>query len=343
MPTSDPAPRGRLAALSARLAGLPRPARWLVLAALLATLVAVNRLSLERARQARDRVALAEQGEVLYVPDTRLLRLMTLGYDQAAADLMWIRTLEYFARHFTTDRRYRWLEFFLDQVIELDPDFVKVYHWAGATVLYGRRFTEENIELSSRFYRRALARDPDDYEAAYRLGLNHYIELPSALIRGAAPGDTAARAEAERHRERGLAYLEQAANAPGAPDRMRNLVAAISSRLGNHQLALQYLIDLYIQTDDPDRKTELRQRIDALRAEGADGALAEAAADFERSWKTTYPYVPPAVFAAMGEPAGPGVADVDWRTLLPGVTLADPDAAPLDPAPPDPAPKDPAP
>ncbi len=302
--------------LGRRLAGLPRAARWALVAALLVALVAVNRLSLERARQARDRDAVAMQGEVLYVPDTRLLRLMTLGYEQAAADLMWIRTLEYFARHFSTDRRYRWLEFFLDQVIELDPDFVKVYHWAGATVLYGQRFTLDNIALSNRFYQRALARDPDDYEAAYRLGLNHYIEVPSALNRVEQPD----RARIRRHRAIGLGYLEQAANSPGAPARMRNLVAAISSKLGNHQLALQYLIDLYIQTDDPDRKVELRRRIDALRAEGADGALAEAAADFERRWKRHHPYVPPGVYALLGEPTGP-VADVDWRSLLPGVSI----------------------
>lgn len=313
--------------LAARLAGLPVGARWLLVAATLLTVIAVNRLSLERARQVRDRDAIALQAEVLYVPDTRLLRLMTLGYEQAAADLMWIRTLEYFARHFSTDRQYPWLEFFLDQVMALDPDFVKVYHWAGATVLYGRRFTLENIEQSSQFYRRALERDADDFEAAYRLGLNHYIEMPSALQRTPDPDA----AEIRLQRELGLSYLEQAANTPGAPDRMRNLVAAISSKLGDHQLALQYLIDLYIQTDDLDRKIDLRRRIDALRAEGADGALAEAAADFERRWKAHHPYLPPSVYALLGEPTGPR-PDVDWRRLLPGVDLdADPASPPSAP------------
>ncbi len=316
MPSPTPTDRSALERFAYRLAALPRPARWLLVVAALLTAIAVNRLSLERARQVRDRDAIALQDEVLYVPDTRLLRLMTLGYEQAAADLMWIRTLEYFARHFSSDRRYPWLEFFLDQVIALDPDFTKVYHWAGATVLYGRRFTVENITLSNRFYRRALERDPDDFEAAYRLGLNHYIEMPSALRRN--PDHDEARERLER--ELGLSYLEQAANAPGAPTRMRNLVAAISSKLGDHQLALQYLIDLYIQTDDIDRKIDLRRRIDALRAEGADGALAEAAADFERRWKTHHPYLPPAVYALLGEPTG-AVPDVDWRRLLPGVDL----------------------
>lgn len=300
--------------LAARLARLPPAARWALVFAVALTLVALNRWMLVAARQARDTSSIAETAEVLYVPDTRLVRLMTLGYEQAAADLVWVRTLEYFARHFVTDRRYRWLEHFLDQVIELDPKFEKVYHWAGASVLYGRRFTPANIALSNRFYRRALDANPDDYEAAYRIGLNHYIEMPAALAR-----EGADKAAQDREREIGLEFLERAANIPGAPERMRQLVASISSRLGKQQLALQYLVDLYIQTDDPERKAELRARIDALRTEGAD--FAEAAARFESDWKAHYPYVPPAVFALMGEPAGSTTRDVDWRRLLPDVAL----------------------
>ena len=89
-----------------------------------------------------------------------------------------------------------WLEYFLNQIVELDPDFTKVYHWAGANVLYGRRFTNENVHRSNRYYELALKRNPDDFEAAYRLGLNHYVELKS---------DDAE--EAQKNREMGLAYL----------------------------------------------------------------------------------------------------------------------------------------
>lgn len=299
-----------------RLAALPLAARWALILAVALTLTALNRWMLVGARQARDTSSLAETAEVIYVPDIRLVRLMTLGYEQAAADLMWVRTLEYFARHFVTDRRYRWLEHFLDQVIELDPKFEKVYHWAGASVLYGQAFTAENIMLSNRFYRRALDANPDDYEAAYRIGLNHYIEMPAALHRAGA-----SRAEQDRERELGLWHLEQAANIPGAPERMRQLVASISSRLGKHQLALAYLVDLYIQTDDPDRKAELQARIDGLRTEGVGAEFAEAAARFEENWKAHFAYIPPAVFALMGEPDGSVTHDVDWRRLLPDVAL----------------------
>lgn len=277
----------------------------ITVAALLTTLV-LNRLFLLDAHQARDRDPLVATAEVLYVPDTRMLRVLFLGYDQAAADVVWVRTLEYFARHFNGDRQYRWLEHFLDQVIELDSRFQKVYHWAGANVLYGRRFTNANVRLSNRFYELALENDPNDFEAAYRLGLNYFIELKS--------DDPD---ERRLFQEKGLAYLEMASSMPGSPDRLKSLVAGISSRLGKQQLAQQYLIDLFLTTNDPDQKESLRHRIERMRQEMGQGVAAHAAERFEENWKDTLPYVPPALFALLGEPDSKRVADVDWRTLTP--------------------------
>lgn len=284
----------------------------LLVACSLLTLVIVNRLYLVEARTARAESVVIATGEVLYVPDVRTSRIVGLGYDQAMADLLWIRTLGYFAQHFTSDREYRWLEHFIEQIIELDPKFRKVYHWAGANVLYGRRFTNSNVRLSNRFYKQALDRFPDDYEAAYRLGLNYYIEM------------NAKDAEEKRvFKEIGLSYLEMAANRPKAPARIRSLVASISGKLGKQQVAMQYLIDLYLQATDERTKLELKARMDALRDElGGDDALLEAAKAFEAKRTRLVPYVPTAMFALMGEPDSAEQPDVDWRTLLPDVNLS---------------------
>ena len=245
------------------------------------------------------------QGEVLYVPDRRQLRLMTLGYDQTAADLVWVRTLEYFASHFKGDRRYPWLEHFLEQIISLDPDFTKVYHWAGANVLYGRRFTNENVERSNHFYALALKRDPDDFEAAYRLGLNYYVELKS--------DDSEQR---RKWREQGLSYLDRAANTPWAPTRVRNLVASISSRLGKKQIALQYLVDLYVQTSDPIQRDKLKLRIEAIQKEIGRSAGPEDAVRFEADRKKHFAYLSPALFSILGEPHRQRIGDKGWRDLV---------------------------
>ena len=263
------------------------------------------------ARHLKSNEAFAMQGEIVYVPDRRQLRLMTLGYDQTAADIVWVRTLEYFASHFKSDRKYPWLEHFLEQIISLDPEFSKVYHWAGANVLYGRRFTNENVRRSNRFYELALENSPDDYEAAYRLGLNFYVELRSEDVE-----------ERRRWREKGLYYLERAANTPGAPARTRKLVAAVSNKLGKGQLALQYLIDLFLQTTDEAKRADLKLRIDVLKKEMGRSAIAEQAMIYEAGRVEMFPYVPAPMYALLGEPKKIKVGDTHWRTLLEDVDVS---------------------
>jgi hypothetical protein len=286
--------------------------KFALILTLLVSSVLVNQSSLLAAREQKDNATFAAQGEVIYVPELRQMRLMTLGYSQAAADITWLRTLEYFADHFRSDRRYPWLEVFLEQIVALDPGFTKVYHWAGANVLYGRRFTNENVERSNHFYELALKQNPDDFEAAYRLGLNHYIELSSKD-----------KDVARTYRERGLAYFEQAANTPGAPDRVRRLIAAVSSKLGKHQLSLQYLVDMYMQTSDAEQKEVLRLRIIALKKTLGTSEIADEALQFTRKWKAMFPYVPPSMYAILGEPDENGTMDVYWAELLPDVAISE--------------------
>ena len=296
--------------MSSRANQINKWIKWALVATVLFTTVALNQSTLLGVRQHKDNATFALTSEVIYVPDIRQLRLMTLGYDQAAADLVWIRTLEYFASHFKGDRKYPWLEYFLDQIIILDPNFTKVYHWAGANVLYGRRFTNENVFRSNRFYEMALANDADDFEAAYRLGLNYYVELkakdPDVL---------------RKYREKGLYYFERAANTPGAPDRIRRLIAAISSKLGKHQLSLQYLLDLYMQSTDVEQRDALRERIQRLKEKLGESSLADEAFQFQKGWKASFAYLPASMYAILGEPTSTGIEDRDWRRLIPDVNL----------------------
>ena len=122
-----------------------------------------------------------------------------------------------------------------------------------------------------------------------------------------------------------LSYLERAANTPDAPDRLRSLVAAISSRLGKQQLALQYLIDMYIATDDPQTKREMKARIRALEAEAGDTGYTRVAETFERNWKRLVPYATPALYVLLGEPTQIEQPDVDWRSLTPDIHIDAPD------------------
>lgn len=265
---------------------------------------------LEAATTMTNAAALVDTKETLYVPDTRTTRLTFLGYDQAAADIMWLRTVAYFARKFTTDRQYPWLPHFVDQVIALDPKFRRVYHWAGASVLYGQIFTNNNVRLSNRFYEAALAQYPEDSEAALRLGLNYYVEMKSD-----SPEDR------ERFKEKGAQYIEMAANMPGAPQRTRQLAAGIYSRRGDGALAVQSLLQMLESTEDADQRVWLRERIAELEVSGTGSELAAQLEAFEGRRKSKFPYLTPAFYLLIDAHVGATMADLTWRELVSDVSV----------------------
>lgn len=302
-----------------RLGPLTRAALWCFA---LVWLVFVHRYSGLAADLVRHDVALVRQGEVVYVPDDQIVRVLTLGYNQAAADLLWLRTVDYFAQNFRGKRTYRWLNYFLEQILRFDPKFGAVYHWAGANVLYGSFFKREDVLASNHFYALALERFPDDYEAAYRLALNYMVELR-----------TDDPEEKRRFQEIGLGYLELAAQQPKAPPQMRNLAASFSRQLGHTQLAQQYLLDQYMHAEDELTRASLLDRLHSLDAESA-AQSAQEAERFHTHWQANFAYVPATLYALMGEPAlGPDAQgaptvvtpDRSWRDLL---DILDPSDAP---------------
>ena len=230
-----------------------------------------------RVQQARESVL--QHDEVVYVPSINQSKLIYLGYDQTAADVLWVRSLNYFARHLLTDREYPWLPKFVDQILELDPQFKSVYWWAGSSLLYGRFRTNEVVMEANHYYERALKQFPNDHEAAYRLGMNYHSELQSD--------------DPEMHkrfRRKALYYLELAASMPDAPKRIGELVAALNLKYGADELALQYLTDLYIRTKDPAELKRLERRMKALNATADTATRQQAIKDYKKAWSESLYY-----------------------------------------------------
>ena len=297
--------------LVAIVAALPGSVRGVIVICILLTMTVVNRSYLLESRNIRAGDSVVETAEVLYVPEKGVIQAIFLGYDQAAADLLWLRTLDYFGRHLMSDRKYDWLEHFVDQIIALDPQFRRVYHWAGANVLYGRRFTNTNVGLSNRFYAKALAQFPEDHEAAYRLGINYYIEMQSDN-----PD------ERRRFKDKGLQYLEMAANTPGAGRDLKRLVASLYSQLGEQRLAIRYLTEIYVDEADPVKREELRARLAQAKADIDFRAIEDEYAEFDKARKASFPYLSADMYIVLGQPTSTPNGDLDWRTLMPDLDLS---------------------
>lgn len=258
----------------------------------------LTRSSVGSARGAADEVVLLSRVEVT--------RLLTLGYDMAAADALWVRAIQYFARHMLGDRRFPWLEPLVEQLLRLDPRFRDAYFWAGTCVLYAGEITPARVRRANAFYLAALERFPEDYEAPYRLGVNLYSEMRSE--------DPEQRARDQRL---GLAYLERAARARNAPESVRDLARGVARRVGDDEVLFYALTDELARAGDPELRGALEGRLEELmrRMEGSGElrALLEESERRERERLSLAPYLDPLDFEQVRRAPPPPRS---WRALL---------------------------
>jgi len=137
--TSAPAPSNRL--------GLPgRILVLVVMAQLLAAVALLQRAIDERFGEYR------ATEEVLYIENGEVLKKVLLGFDSLAADIYWLRTVQYFGgqRLYSTEKRFELLEPLLNITTTLDPKLKIVY-------TYGATFLSESWPLGAGVPLKALA------------------------------------------------------------------------------------------------------------------------------------------------------------------------------------------
>src|SRR5688572_19810751 len=81
------------------------------------------------ARSIRDGWPKTEEYVVLPPPGAALYVSVPPTYRELAADIVWARALVYYGSSITGETDLRYLERFIDTVLELDPKFRRVYRW----------------------------------------------------------------------------------------------------------------------------------------------------------------------------------------------------------------------
>jgi hypothetical protein len=223
----------------------------------------------------------AVAAETLYLPPLPVLRVLSLGWQPALADLLFVRAQAYFVSHFFADRQFRWLD--------LDPDNPRVYQWAGQVAKLGQNVDDDVIRRSNRFLEAGVARHPRDWRLHLDLGFNLNFEL---VGRNDAER-TAARLKARDH-------FAAAAGIPGAPVDP-NFVAALFERGHENELAMSYALQKYYESTG-EQRAQLLRRIGAIS-----GALADGIKDEEDRWREDYPFLPVALFALVTDRGHAGV------------------------------------
>jgi hypothetical protein len=165
--------------------------------------------------------------EGLYLWSGRHVKRLLPGFESLAADLYWIRTVQYFGgrRAFTKDRQFALLEPLIDITVTLDPRFDIAYRY-GAVFLSEPQPTGAGRPASGvALLERGARANPTNWRLRKELGYFHFVFLHDP--------DTAAR------------VLLQAAEIPGAADWLRTMAADLQGRGGDRETSRRMWRQMY--------------------------------------------------------------------------------------------------
>jgi hypothetical protein len=186
-------------------------------------------------------VAAAGLVELLYYPSGYAVGQAALGYETAAADVAWLRTIQYYGEHRLTDQKYDRIGHLMTVVTELDPRFTQPYVFGAFVMAQELHQPERGLALLGR----GLRANPDRWELAFQIGFLHYV----------CTHDYAAAAR----------YFTLAARMPGHDDYAERFAAWTHERAGNPELAV-LLWKGILTTGNPYMQDVARRELGRLEA-----------------------------------------------------------------------------
>lgn len=109
--------------------------------------------------------------EALYLPSGKALRFISFGFRNVLAHTLWFQTINYFGRHYQSDRNYDWLSHMCNLVIELNPRMYHPYEFCSLMLSWeADRFKEATAILN-----RGIRAFPRHWKLPYLRGMTYLI------------------------------------------------------------------------------------------------------------------------------------------------------------------------
>ncbi len=185
----------------------------------------------------RNRSAAVRAEELAYLPKGEYLKIAVLGYDQFAADLIWLKAVQHLGAARQSKGGYAWAYHVVNVVTDLDPKFLPAYLASGAILGVWAGLHYESIEI----LRKGMRENPDVWQLPFYIGYDYFYELCDPAK--AAP------------------YFQAAARLPGAPSYLPSLAARMTVAGGDPSAALEFLQRLHERTGDPRLREALENKI----------------------------------------------------------------------------------
>jgi hypothetical protein len=184
------------------------------------------------------------EDRLTYLPSGKLLKPMVMDFDEAAADLLWIEAMIYFADAYLSGKSDAWLAHMLDIVTQLNPRLYQAYEFSGTALTKNKNQLRQSLALLDR----GIGEFPKDWK----------LRLYAAMARLGLDSGYAAAAE----------YLKPVTLDPDVPDHIRTLCATFLSKGGGRKVALAFLVDRWLNSSNAINREIFVNKILALYPPG---------------------------------------------------------------------------
>lgn len=171
------------------------------------------------------------------LPDGNVLKAMSLGFRNVAADLLWLEAVQAIGDRKVTQEAGKWIYRAVDLITTLDPKFVEAYEAGGIALCTVVVMPEE----SNLILEKGMRNNPNEWRLPFMLGINYYFEL----------ADDAKAAE----------YVAKAATIGGGPEYLASFASRLYMTAKEPQRAIDFLVQSYEQTSDAQMKGFLEFRL----------------------------------------------------------------------------------
>ena len=208
--------------------------------------------------------AFRPQEEVLYLWSGQQVKRLFPGFEALAADIYWLRTVQYFGGHrlFTSGKRFELLRPLVEITTTLDPRLEIAYR-------YGAIFLSEPVPLGAgrpregvEFLAAGVRNLPGSWRLRQDLGFFHHIYLKDS--------------------HRAAAILLEAAEIPGAAFWLSTLAADLLAKGGDRAASRRMWAQMYEQAEAGIIRDNAKVRLQILDSLDAADRLSGLVSEFER-------------------------------------------------------------
>lgn len=215
----------------------------LLVAAFIGSVVALNGVEAARGKQ-------ATLEEILYIPSSKALKRMGLGYSGVLADIYWTRAVQYYGQKLASrrpDLRYDLLYPLLDITTDLDPKLLVAYEFGSVFLSQKPPVGAGQPDKAAQLVEKGIRANPDYWRLYFTLGCIQFFDRK----------DYKAAQEA----------FEKGSENPNSLIWMKTMAANMAERANDAETALTLWTKLYETAMDEGVKQNAAQHIEGLRTD----------------------------------------------------------------------------